>query len=385
MKLLLDWSVLCYLNWHCMKSPNYDARTGIEKAEFSRNLASMVLYFMHRFKPEEVIFAMDAKGGYWRHKVMGDYYRKHAEIYMRLEEENKPQYRLKFDAKDYVITYIDGPNKWVFKKLTIAEKVEQDEKDWTPLEYDHNVPKEVINFLPRYKGNRVTSSWDFETPKATWQEWCGKISANLAATVGAKVLYIEKVEADDIAKVYADLYPGSDMVMVSTDSDWPQIMLDHLFLRIWQPSKRIWVERDVKEITRNMDIKILGGDRGDNIPGVQVQNKKGVSKLLAPPSKDAKKLNDLENLLLDQGDGIYDYMEENSFKPSLYRNYELIGLDNMPADIERAIKRGFRRINVQKRNTVHDWKDYGLSSKDIMATKGEATAHRNQDEGLSNE
>jgi len=80
MKLLIDWSVLCHIAWHKMSSPNYEARTNIEQAEFARNLAGSLVYFFDRFKPSEIIFALDGKS-YWRKEVYGKHYAQHARVY----------------------------------------------------------------------------------------------------------------------------------------------------------------------------------------------------------------------------------------------------------------------------------------------------------------
>ena len=87
-----------------MKSPNFephekDPNLVTEKGEFAYNLASTILLYVQRFKPEEIIFAMDAKGGYWRHDVMEEYYKEHCKVYEYMQESPISDDEIRYDRK----------------------------------------------------------------------------------------------------------------------------------------------------------------------------------------------------------------------------------------------------------------------------------------------
>ncbi|MFO7890677.1 MAG: hypothetical protein R6V04_10100 [bacterium] len=380
MKLLIDYSVLCHTCWHMMKSPNYEAKTDIEAEEFARNLAGTLLYYKTRFQPEEITLAMDARGDYWRHAVMEKYYREHCLVskYIKpFEETNQDinmdsvleySYVLSYDLKQYRIDYIDGPDKWVSKKLTKAEKNEIAALELIAVSYEE-VPLAIKEFFPTYKGNRRTASWDYATTREEWYNLCAKISKNLAVTFGAKIIDVPLAEADDIAKVYADINTVQDMIFLTTDSDWSQMLSDHLFLKLFNPTKRDWVEITPEEANWKLAIKLMSGDNSDNIPAISL---KSSAATLGP--KAAEKL-----LLEYKLDGIYDYLEEHADHDALYRNYELIYLDNIDELVETHITKTIKVSKIPSSSKSYRLQQYGLDSKELIAIKAEAEEARNED------
>ncbi|MCP3683253.1 MAG: hypothetical protein GY861_11240 [bacterium] len=375
MKLLIDWSVICHGCWHVMRSPNYESRTDIEEQEFARNLATTMLYLRERFKPEETIIALDAKGDYWRHGVYADYYKTHI-ITKRLIQDGEEKYYLEYDKRAYLIHAISGTSKYVSTKLnkkTKAEALENETiKDVTKL------PEEVKKFIPSYKGNRKTSSWDYATTRAEWHVLCDKIVKNLAFVTQSKVIRVEEAEADDIAYVYAKQVAAHDSVFVTTDSDWSQLLANNLFLKLYNPTMREFNLIPPEDAKVDLAVKLLSGDVSDNIMGVSVNKVTGkkIVEATATLGKD-RALNLVDTVGISK---IYAYLEEYADKDALYRNYELICLNNMPQDLEDAIELELKKAKIPMVKKPLAYSHFGVEKKDILVTKAEAKGDRQQDE-----
>ena len=366
MKILIDYSVMCHLSWHCMRSPNYEARTDIEISEFSRTLAGNLLYYKERFKPEEIILALDSREGYWRHDIVKKYYEGHTKIYKyfnTLEDKTKVvAYGLQFDGKSYVIDFFSAPKKWIIKKLTKGELSDLAQTFSTKNQIKYSeAPEKILKFVPTYKGNRKTSSWDYSTTREEWHNLCEKIAYNLAYTLGAKVISTPKAEADDIAKVYSDVHSSEDMVFITTDSDWSQLLIDTMFLKIYIPSKREWLDITPEQAELDLATKIIAGDTSDNISAVNFEGQANVG-----PAK-------AKALIIEHGvSGIYDYLAENAQSDSLNKNYQLIFLNNIPSKLEKQIRKTLETTKVVKKNILYPLSKYGLEPADIISISAQA-------------
>lgn len=373
MKLLLfDWSVLCHTCWHVMRSQNYEARTDVEASEFARNLAGAVLYYKERFKPDEIVFALDSRDGYWRHRVMEDYYKTKCIVFKYSEpeaEEIVEKYLLKYDLKQYRMDWINGPNKWVSKKLT------KDDKETLPPEKElefvkyKDVPDEIKKFFPKYKGQRRESQWDYTTTREEWFELCKKIVKNLAVTVQASILQVDQAEADDIAKVYADHFAAHEMIFVTTDSDWSQMLSDHFFLKLFNPTKREWTDMEPAQAEYKLAVKLLCGDTSDNIPAISLKDGKAT---LGPKAA--------EKFIKDVGiENLYTTLEDSADHDALYRNYELIFLDNIPENLEDEILTVVKTTKIPTSKKPYFYSHFGVNKKDELSIKGEAKEARQLD------
>ena len=116
--MVVDWSVLMYLNWHKMRSPNFESRTGLELAEFARNISAHALYLVERVKPDVLVLAVDAPKN-WRSDVYARYYLHNVDF--REYREKAGIWVVQFDRKTYLVTYRQDMGKWEFKKLPKAD------------------------------------------------------------------------------------------------------------------------------------------------------------------------------------------------------------------------------------------------------------------------
>lgn len=118
-----------------------------------------------------------------------------------------------------------------------------------------------------YKAQRKTHDNDIITQM--------KYASQLAALLGYPFISNELYEADDvlgmISKYTAE--QNMDMVIASSDKDLYQLVTDTTFIhspRIRDLIDRTWLMDNYKLTPEQwIDLKILQGDRSDNIPGIQ--------------------------------------------------------------------------------------------------------------------
>jgi len=126
---------------------------------------------------------------------------------------------------------------------------------------------------------------------------------------------IPRCEADDIIAVITKNRPNWDIINVSSDKDFHQLYVYPNY-RQYDGVKHCFVE--CLDPEKELTLKIITGDRGDNVPGI----KYGIGE------KRALKILD-EDLDL--------WLAENSLKETFERNMKLISFRCIPKDIENTI------------------------------------------------
>jgi 5'-3' exonuclease len=124
-----------------------------------------------------------------------------------------------------------------------------------------------------YKGNR-----DYDTDPI-WREVMFPCMDKLKECLNhypVIQITIEKLEADDIAYLVAKHFKGKDTVLLSTDSDWIQIVQE-FGVKLFHPltDKYKQAPKDYEYIIQ----KAIMGDKGDNIPGLEGYGPKKSQKL----------------------------------------------------------------------------------------------------------
>jgi len=133
------------------------------------------------------------------------------------------------------------------------------------------------NLFPAYKANR-------EDLKKAQTEEEGKEFADFLAEFdkalelcSLRFLTIKRkgVEADDIAayivKYFTD--PKTHIWLISTDRDWDLLISEHVSRFSYVTRKEItfenWSTHYEYDIDQHISIKVLAGDKGDNVPGIE--------------------------------------------------------------------------------------------------------------------
>lgn len=158
----------------------------------------------------------------------------------------------------------------------------------------------------------------------------------------------EGVEADDIAaylvKHYSDNYEHT--WMISSDKDWDLMIADNVSRFAYTSRKEItldtWDQFYDYAPDQHISIKVLMGDKGDNVPGVEGIGEKRAFTIL----KDYETAYDVYSSL--PIDSKYKYIQNlNSFGEKLLLNYELMDLLTYCED-------AIGKENIKKINEVLD-------------------------------
>lgn len=176
------------------------------------------------------------------------------------------------------------------------------------------------NVYPEYKANRKEDPDAEPDPHAPGPVF-KHVNEHFHDKIGAKVIRVDRAEADDICAVAAryirEVYPDTKVVIITGDHD---------FLQLSEPG---WVElyqlKGWKQITSDdphtaLMTKILAGDPSDNIPAIY----KGCGKKTA--QRLANNPEELEEMLIKKGRAQYDL------------NRQLVDFDYIPEDIVEEIE-----------------------------------------------
>jgi len=377
-RMVIDWSVLMYMNWHKMRSPNFQARTALESAEFARNIVTHALYLVERVKPDQLVLAVDYPQN-WRTGVYSRYYETNVEFFQYLGDGRA--WVVQFDRKTYLVNYESGMDKWVYTKLAAKEAAGyklQDPTEWkkwdrSKLAGCHPDWPALDHIIPRYKGNRATSKWDYETTKAEFRSIGANLAFNLAPALGGVAVQVPQAEGDDVCATWINMSEGWDTVLVTIDTDLHQLLITSPDLAIFDPRNHAWVEKSAELAAFELTRKILCGDTSDNICGISLRGK---SRTLGPKTS--------EKLIEGNGgtDGIWDYLAREADQAPLDRNLELIALNYIPAEIRQAIEDKIQERLESPEAALYSLQDFGLTAKDLLTTKTAARLDKELDEGL---
>ena len=185
------------------------------------------------------------------------------------------------------------------------------------------------NIYPDYKGNRKELR-----AKQTQQEADDFQDFLNEFTVAFELLGLQYdtfrfkgVEADDIAaylvKYYKDSYEHT--WLISSDKDWDLLIADNVSRFAYTSRKEItletWDQFYDYEPEQHISIKVLMGDKGDNVPGIEGVGEKRANTIL----RDYETAYDVYASLPIPG--TYKYIQNvNSFGEQLLVNYELMDL-----------------------------------------------------------
>ena len=186
---------------------------------------------------------------------------------------------------------------------------------------------------------------------------------DIKATFPFKVIKINWVEADDILATISRMVPDrKENIIISADKDFIQLTA-YTNVHLYDPMKKIMIEEDGK---RNLDIKIMTGDKSDNIPNIKpLIGEKTAIKLL----DDEEKLEELLNSLyvvpkikskckhdwnIDEEDrtAICDKCEVEgkvfSVRENYNRNKRLIDMGCIPKKIQQRILERYEECEVKE-------------------------------------
>jgi 5'-3' exonuclease len=165
---------------------------------------------------------------------------------------------------------------------------------------------------PEYKSQRKAAR---EKSEIEWDKFFSitkDIKNEMKKFLPFKVISLKNIEADDIVSVLCRKYPEYEKIIVTTDSDYKQLLLIPN-TRLFNPATEKEVKMDRAEIIRFLEQKILTGDKSDNISSVE--------KRLGPKTADK---------LLDSGELDTRLLEDPVFREKYDLNKRLVDLSIIP-------------------------------------------------------
>ena len=187
-----------------------------------------------------------------------------------------------------------------------------------------------VGVYPEYKANRkALQEKQTEEERAEFKEFIGDYvkTLELLEASGFTVLRYEGVEADDLAAYlvkYHSVNYGHTW-LISTDRDWDLLISDSVSRFSYTSRKEVtldtWGQHYDYEPEEHISIKVLEGDKGDNVPGVAGIGPKRAIVLLG---QFGSALDVYDAIPIDQK---YKHIQAlNLFKEQLLVNYELMDL-----------------------------------------------------------
>ena len=194
------------------------------------------------------------------------------------------------------------------------------------------------------KVNRLAGYEDLEDQQQSMKNQFGLLIKYLEL-LPVDLCYIDYVEADDIMAYAARHIFKKEVLIVSSDKDFLQLVDDRI--SVYQPTKKKMVYKDdVKELfgvpSHNLVFyRIFDGDKSDNIPGVRgVGPKTLVNKLLFLQNENLDMITLMENVSEMDNEKLKKKILDN--KDVLELNYRLMQLSD--PEISSSIKSNVRNI-----------------------------------------
>lgn len=147
-------------------------------------------------------------------------------------------------------------------------------------------------------------------------------------------ILLDRIEADDIIAVLTmeEFRSAKEIINISTDGDMAQLY-QYSNYRQWSHAKRNFLE--VLNPKKELMIKILTGDKSDNIPNVKPR---------CGPKTAEKMLNE----------GLDEYLQNEAIKTRFTMNKQLIDFDEIPVSIRNEIKEGYN----ESKTSVYNHNDF---------------------------
>jgi len=189
-----------------------------------------------------------------------------------------------------------------------------------------------------YKENRAKSREDSLVDFGTFFPIMNEFINNLKEMFpNVYILKVNECEADDIIAVLtAELAKDDNRIeLISTDKDFYQLHKFKNFKQFNPIKKEYVVSMNPK---KDLEVKILTGDKGDDIPAVRERlGEKTAEKLL--------------------NEGLEELLQDEVVKKNFIRNRELIDFDYIPANLKEKIIQEYKNypLNTMDRSIIWAW------------------------------
>jgi 5'-3' exonuclease len=215
--------------------------------------------------------------------------------------------------------------------------------------WKHLMTKTILDYVLKFKPDRVVIAIDSKSwRKKVYPEYkAQRLDARKASLIDYEQFYkvndgfveeLKKVfpnfywmrvkdsECDDIVAILTKERDLGDITIVSSDKDFIQL-LKFEGVKIFSPCAADYLE-SLNPLT-DLDVKIIMGDSGDNIPAILPKT---------GPVKATKYFN--EGIL-------YDDKQPDEVKENIKRNRLLISFEEIPEDVKKSVLNTFDSIRLE--------------------------------------
>jgi 5'-3' exonuclease len=165
------------------------------------------------------------------------------------------------------------------------------------------------------------------------------------------VLQIKYMEADDLVAILARDWQKYEKIVVTSDSDYNQL-LKYNNIKIWDPIKLAWRKSDDPE--KELQIKILSGDKGDNIPSIKPRVGVGTAEKLVNSPELLQKLFEEKTPAYTKKDGTVVTLGEE-YKERYKLNTALIDLSKIPQVFSKALHKNLAEYVLPDGKTIFNY------------------------------
>jgi 5'-3' exonuclease len=227
-----------------------------------------------------------------------------------------------------------GFTEWIYDvKMEVLDIIQKFNPDRLTLACDgKNLWRKDI--YPEYKDNRKSAKAQIPIDWSLFYETRDKLMHDFAKHLPVVTILLNRIEADDIVAVLCEkLSATEEIIALTNDKDWHQL-LKYPSLRIFKindASPAAYYHNGFSEFGRTevvgvdpvkvIQMKILTGDTGDNIPNLK-------------PRLGEKTA---EKVIMEYDGNIYAYAMKEGLLEAFERNQKLINLDRIPQDIKDLI------------------------------------------------
>lgn len=181
------------------------------------------------------------------------------------------------------------------------------------------------SIFPDYKANRKQQKTEDEY--LVMKKFFPKLE-EILNFYPCKQIRVDEAEADDLIFTLSEKYQNEEIIIISTDGDLSQIMNFFPNVSIYNPIKRMMVEKKPNVLIE----KAICGDASDNIPGLF---------RIGPKT--------LEKMLLNNGE--WEKVMKKGNNRKIYDNFlKIVDLRLFPDDIKQKIKKVDDEIKYNKFN-----------------------------------
>lgn len=179
--------------------------------------------------------------------------------------------------------FTDGKNAFIFKFVRNLRSLVEKHKPDSMVFVKEGSPKHRYEVFKEYKGHRKIKEDDpqFQEKYSKLMEFKSELDEAVKFALKdleVTVIRHAELEADDLIANYARFLveQGEDVVVVSNDKDFAQLAYQDDRIKVWDPGKKDFVQRPASDPVL---LKVLSGDKSDNISGVPGYGPKKAIKL----------------------------------------------------------------------------------------------------------